>query len=92
MAFGFLKKIAQALTGKKPAESQDGAKKKRRRGGRGRGKGGNGQQQNGGQQQRQKNGQQQKPQQRPVRQRFFLAMFEKSPKKCKITPKINPHK
>ena len=64
MAFGFLKKIAQALTGKKPAESQDGAKKKRRRGGRGRGKGGNGQQQqNGGQQQRQKNGQQQKPQQ-----------------------------
>ena len=55
MAFGFLKKIAQALTGKKSAESQDGAKKKRRRGGRGRGKGGNGQQQqNGGQQQRQK--------------------------------------
>ena len=50
MAFGFLKKIAQALTGKKSAESQDGAKKKRRRGGRGRGKGGNGQQQqNGGQ-------------------------------------------
>ena len=64
MAFGFLKKIAQALTGKKPAESQDGAKKKRRRGGRGRGKGGNGQQQqNGGQQQKQKNGQQQKQQQ-----------------------------
>ena len=64
MAFGFLKKIAQALTGKKSAESQDGAKKKRRRGGRGRGKGGNGQQQqNGGQQQKQKNGQQQKQQQ-----------------------------
>ena len=68
MAFGFLKKIAQALTGKKPAESQDGAKKKRRRGGRNRGKGGNGQQQ-GGQQQRQKNnGQQQRPQQQKRQQ------------------------
>ena len=69
MAFGFLKKIAQALTGKKPAESQDGAKKKRRRGGRNRGKGGNGQQQQGGQQQRQKNnGQQQRPQQQKRQQ------------------------
>ncbi len=58
MAFGFLKKIAQALSGKKPDQAQDGAKKKKRRGGRNRGKGGNGQQQ-----QKQKGGQQQKRQQ-----------------------------
>ena len=52
MAFGFLKKIAAALTGKKPqataraksdgASGANGGGKKRRRGGRGRGKGGEG--------------------------------------------------
>ena len=52
MAFGFLKKIAAALTGKKPqataraksegASGASGGGKKRRRGGRGRGKGGEG--------------------------------------------------
>ena len=52
MAFGFLKKIAAALTGKKPqasaqaksggANGANGGGKKRRRGGRGRGKGGDG--------------------------------------------------
>ena len=52
MAFGFLKKIAAALTGGKPAAkpakqgnkggASDGNGKKRRRGGRGRGKGGEG--------------------------------------------------
>ena len=58
MAFGFLKKIAAALSGKKSApQKQVGGKqgegKRRRRGGKGRGgKGGNGQQQ-GGQQQKQ---------------------------------------
>ena len=52
MAFGFLKKIAAALTGKEPqataraksdgASGASGGGKKRRRGGRGRGKGGEG--------------------------------------------------
>ena len=51
MAFGFLKKIVGALTGKKQsAPQQSGGKKKHRRGGKGRNKDGrqqNGQQQNG---------------------------------------------
>ena len=74
MAFGFLKKIAAALTAGKPAAKQgnkggasDGNGKKRRRGGRGRGKGGEGgQQQKAGQpqQQRQKQPQSQQQQQR----------------------------
>ena len=54
MAFGFLKKIAAAITGKKPAQPQqqpEGAKKKRRRGGRGKG-GQQGQPQQQGQQQK----------------------------------------
>ena len=37
-AFGFLKKIAQAITGRKPAEQQGGQGQKKRRGGRGKGK------------------------------------------------------
>ena len=54
MAFGFLKKIAAALTGggKKPSPEQGGGKKRHRRGGKGRGK--NGSQQQGQQQQGQK--------------------------------------
>ncbi len=70
MAFGFLKKIAAALTGKSPAKkggSSGGAKRRRR----GRGKGGSqsqGQQQKG--QQSQKGGQQkQRPQQKKGSQR-----------------------
>jgi len=65
MAFGFLKKIVSALTGKKPAQAK-GEGKKRSRGGRGNGGGqGNGQQQKGqkgqkGQQRPQNGGQQQK--------------------------------
>ena len=75
MAFGFLKKIAAAFSGKKPEEKAggEGGGKKRRRGGRGRGgKGGQqqGQGQKGqqsGQQQSQKSRAQQKPQ-RPQQQ------------------------
>ena len=59
MAFGFLKKIAQAITGKKPAAQQQSGQKKKR-GGRGKGKG----QQPGGGQQQKKGGQQQKDRQR----------------------------
>ena len=58
MAFGFLKKIVAAITGKKPGGQQGGGKKNNRRGGKGRGQDGrpqNGQQRNG-----QKNGQNQK--------------------------------
>ena len=68
MAFGFLKKIAAAITGRKPEQKQSGGKS--RRGGKGRGKGG-GQQQKPRQQGQQQKGQQQKPrqqgQQRPQR-------------------------
>ena len=60
MAFGFLKKIAAAITGKKeqPKKDQQGGGKRRRRGGQGRGKGGDAQQQKG----RQQGGQQQRQQ------------------------------
>ena len=56
MAFGFLKKIAAAIVGKKPQNQggKPGEGKRRRRGGKGRGKGGSGSQQGG----QQKNGQQ----------------------------------
>ena len=68
MAFGFLKKIVGALTGKKQsAPQQNGGKKKHRRGGKGRNKEGrqqNGQQQNG----QQNNGQQQKKGGQPQQQ------------------------
>ena len=68
MAFGFLKKIAAAITGRKPEQKQSGGKS--RRGGKGRGKGG-GQQQKPRQQGQRQKGQQQKPrqqgQQRPQR-------------------------
>ena len=72
MAFGFLKKIVSALTGRKSAKPADnGGKKKNRRGGKGRGKGGDKAQQQG---QRQKSAQQkpqsaQKPQQKKERGR-----------------------
>jgi len=56
MAFGFLKKIAAAITGKSAQPQKSG--KGRRRGGRGRGKGSNNGQPNG-QQPKQKGGQQQ---------------------------------
>jgi len=56
MAFGFLKKIAAALSGKKPAQEKGGSGKKRRRGGKGKNK-------NGGQQGQQQKSQQPKPQQ-----------------------------
>ena len=46
MAFGFLKKIVGALTGKKSSASQPGGKKRHRRGGKSRGK--DDRQQNGG--------------------------------------------
>ena len=66
MAFGFLKKIVSALTGRKSAKPADnGGKKKNRRGGKGRGKGGDKAQQQG---QRQKSAQQ-KPQQKKERGR-----------------------
>ena len=72
MAFGFLKKIVEAVTGRKSSQKQGGGKG--RRGGKGRGKGGQQQkgqqqkpQQKGGQQQRQ--GQQQKPQQKGQQQK-----------------------
>ena len=68
MAFGFLKKLVGALTGKKPQEKKGG---KADRGGKRRGKGGNGQKQQGGAGQKQGRDQQkgQKPQsgQKPPR-------------------------
>ena len=59
MAFGFLKKIAAAITGggKSPSQGQGGGKRKHRRGGRGRGKGGS--QQNGQQNASKQGGQRQ---------------------------------
>ena len=69
MAFGFLKKIVSALTGRKSAKPADnGGKKKNRRGGKGRGKGGDKAQQQQQQGQRQKSAQQ-KPQQKKERGR-----------------------
>ena len=78
MAFGFLKKIAAAITGRKPDQKQGGGNKGRR-GGKNRGKGGQQQkgqqqkpQQKGGQQkqgQQQRQQPQQKGQQRPQQQK-----------------------
>lgn len=48
MAFGFLKRIVSALTGKKSARAPEGGKKKRRRGGKGRNKNGEAGQKQGG--------------------------------------------
>ena len=64
MAFGFLKKIAAALSGKKPQQQQQqGGGRQRKRGGRGRKGGGQqqGQGREGGQQQPKRSGQQQQP-------------------------------
>ena len=82
MAFGFLKKIAAAISGKKPAGGQKGdGKRKRRRGGRGRGKGGSqqngqqnapkqgGQKQNGGAQQQKRPGDQPRGERGPRKDR-----------------------
>ena len=79
MAFGFIKKIAAALTGKKAPEPAKDGGKKRRRGGRGRGKGGA----NGGSQQKPaaQNGNNNGKQNQPKQQQQQKPRGERGPRK-----------